>query len=727
MQPHAPSPVANPPSAEPRLRLSSWIIIAVASAVLVTTLVLVAVIDAFARNYARQEAGERLKQLAWQMRDSLNRGLAERLVDLRVLSQLDQISGARHPTEVRRIFNELQQAFPHYAWIGLAETDGTVFAASQGMLEGKNVGGRDWFRQGSKAPFTGDYHPAVLLQNKLPDVGEPWRFVDLALPARRSDGSIRGVLGVHLSWSWARELGAQLLGPTKNDFAAEVLIVRSDSQVLLGPKNLLEKPLRVDSVRLALQGKSGATLEDWPDGQRYFTGYVRQRLDQAGPTLGWVILVRQPEPVALAAFVELRRQILLIAVAVGLALLLASALVVRRLALPLKTLTKAITGGKLRDPQFVIPATDAYKEAYVLSRTLAELIDNERQQRAELLRLNDTLEHKVAERIDELQTLANDLGNSLVAQQHIQRTLQQSEAELKAILTNAHEAFIAIDHSGCLVEWNAQAEVLFGWSRDEVLGRRLEETIIPPEHRDAHRRGLEHYLRTGEGSVINQRLELTAQKRDGSIIPVEFSIGHVAREQGHLFIAFMQDISARKALQQLLESQALEDTLTGLPNRRSFLRTLPEAMARARRNGQPLAVMFLDLDGFKGVNDTHGHDNGDLVLREFARRIAGQLRVTDTVARLAGDEFTVILEGLQNGGSDAEQVGRKILAAAREPFALTDCDVTLSSSIGIALHQPRDDGSADMLLRRADEAMYIAKHSGKNQLHLAAAPQETTP
>ena len=301
----------------------------------------------------------------------------------------------------------------------------------------------------------------------------------------------------------------------------------------------------------------------------------------------------------------------------------------------------------------------------------------------------------------------------------MQRTLQQSAAELKAILDNAHEAFVAIDQSGAIVEWNPQAEALFGWPREQVLGQMLENTIVPPEHRTAHRVGLQRYLQTGDGPVINQRLELTAQKRDGSIIPVEFAIGHVAREQGHLFIAFMQDISSRKAVQQLLEAQALEDALTGLPNRRSFLRSLPEAMARARRSGLPMALMFLDLDGFKGVNDTHGHDNGDLVLREFAARIASQLRVTDTVARLAGDEFTVILEGLQNGAPDAEHVGRKILALAQQPFALSDVEVQLSSSIGIALHFPGDDVDAETLLRRADHAMYNAKNAGKNQLAMA--------
>lgn len=712
-------PTADRSPSEPRLHLGNWVTLAIVSAVLLTTLALLAVLDSFAQSYARKETEERLKQLAWQMRDTLNRGLAERQIDMQVIAGLEQITDAVDPAHARNIFNSLQKAYPHYAWIGLAELDGKVFAATRGLLEGKQVDERPWFQQGRKTLSTGDYHPAVLLQQKLPDVGEPWRFVDISLPVYRADGQVRGVLGAHLSWSWARELGRNLFGPTKTHYAAEVLIVRNDSQVLLGPQDMLEKPLQVGSLTQAMQGRTGAALETWPDGKRYFTGFVRQAMDQPGASLGWTILVRQPESIAMAAFDALQQRVLLTGGLLCLGLALMSALLIRKLPAPLNTLTKAISGGDWHTSQLDIPQVGVYKEAWLLSRTLARLVDNERQQSQQLQQLNTSLEQKVAERTTELQTLANDLGNALVVQQNMQRTLQQSEAELKAILHNAHEAFVAIDHSGCIVEWNPQAEALFGWPREQALGQQLEQTIIPQQYRASHNRGLAEFLRSGHGPMLNQRLELSAQKRNGDIFPVEFSIGHVAREQGHLFIAFMQDISVRKAMQHLLESQVFEDTLTRLPNRRAFLKTLPEAMARARRSNSAMAVMFLDLDGFKAVNDLYGHDSGDEVLREFARRIVNSVRSTDSVARLAGDEFTVILEGLQQPEADAAQLGQKILLAAQRPFELAQASVTLSSSIGIALFHPDATFSADLLLQQADQAMYAAKRAGKNQWRLA--------
>jgi diguanylate cyclase (GGDEF)-like protein len=146
---------------------------------------------------------------------------------------------------------------------------------------------------------------------------------------------------------------------------------------------------------------------------------------------------------------------------------------------------------------------------------------------------------------------------------------------------------------------------------------------------------------------------------------------------------------------------------------------LPEALARSARSGKPLAVFFLDLDGFKSVNDRYGHDAGDELLRILAQRIVATVRRTDTVARLAGDEFVVVLELLSHA-DDALDVAAKLLPALGHPFALEAATVTLSGSIGIALHDPASRESPDALLARADHAMYEAKHGGKNRYRIAA-------
>jgi diguanylate cyclase (GGDEF)-like protein len=150
------------------------------------------------------------------------------------------------------------------------------------------------------------------------------------------------------------------------------------------------------------------------------------------------------------------------------------------------------------------------------------------------------------------------------------------------------------------------------------------------------------------------------------------------------------------------------------------MEALPEAMQRARRIDKPCAVMFLDMDGFKGINDTYGHEEGDELLRQFGARIVEAVRKTDTVARLAGDEFVVILEMLADA-DDAAAKGSSLLPALQRPFELKTATVTLSASIGIAVHMPGDAHDIDRLLARADRAMYAAKREGKNRVALETA------
>uniref|UniRef100_UPI00210E8123 GGDEF domain-containing protein n=1 Tax=Chitinolyticbacter albus TaxID=2961951 RepID=UPI00210E8123 len=189
------------------------------------------------------------------------------------------------------------------------------------------------------------------------------------------------------------------------------------------------------------------------------------------------------------------------------------------------------------------------------------------------------------------------------------------------------------------------------------------------------------------------------------------------------------DITALKTAQAKMERMAQEDTLTGLPNRRAIMKRIAEAFARQQRHGKPLVLMFLDLDGFKGVNDQRGHDAGDEALREFARRLVASVRTTDTVARLGGDEFTVLLEDVTSARHDAVLIADKVVNAMQRPITLEGGQsVRLTTSIGIALHEPADPVTVDELLDRADAAMYVAKRAGKNRYVIADqhGPREHT-
>jgi diguanylate cyclase (GGDEF)-like protein len=192
----------------------------------------------------------------------------------------------------------------------------------------------------------------------------------------------------------------------------------------------------------------------------------------------------------------------------------------------------------------------------------------------------------------------------------------------------------------------------------------------------------------------------------------------VRSEDAHLrALKTLNDQLEGTVAQRTAELQALlmRDVLTNLPNRRAIMQILPEALDRAARSGRPCAVLFLDLDGFKAINDTHGHEEGDELLRQFGARVQQAVRKTDTVARLAGDEFVVVLE-LLTDAPDANDKARQLIAVLQLPYQLTAVTVNVSASIGVALHQPDDVRDLTALLARADAAMYAAKRRGKNQV-----------
>ena len=339
-----------------------------------------------------------------------------------------------------------------------------------------------------------------------------------------------------------------------------------------------------------------------------------------------------------------------------------------------------------------------------------------------LAALRQQLEQRVHERTLELQQAHDRLAVALQQGQLAARSLATREAELVAIIRNAPDAYISMDESGRVTEWNRQAEEMLGWERAEALGQPLDLIIIPEALREAHRHGLKRYLKTGMGKVLNQRVELAALRRDGTEVPVEIRITALPSDNGQLFCAFLTDITERKRLQAFLLAQALRDPLTGLPNRRALNDRLPEAIARAKRSGQAVAVLFMDLDGFKAVNDRLGHQRGDTLLQQFAERVSTCIRRSDTLARLAGDEFVVLLEGMADPDNDPLSVARKILDKASQPFDLDEgVQGHIGASIGIAVYRRGDPEDADLLLQAADERMYRAKAEGKGQAWMVAS------
>lgn len=320
--------------------------------------------------------------------------------------------------------------------------------------------------------------------------------------------------------------------------------------------------------------------------------------------------------------------------------------------------------------------------------------------------LQRTLEQRVEERTEAVRVMA--------AKMH------DREQQMRSILQHANDAFICIDADGVILEWNRKAEELFGWSTQEAIGLRIEETIIPPELRSAHGSSLSRSaLGTSESKTVNRRVELPAMTRTGERLPVEISLGAVPHGDEMLYCAFIHDISERKALLGSLEQQARQDPLTGLPNRRELMAELPKAMARADRSRQPFGVLFLDLNGFKAINDTLGHEIGDRVLCGFATQLLAGVRDTDMVVRLGGDEFVVMFEGLKAPVVDAE-IMTLLIDRLNEPLVLDNRVIPVTASIGMHIYEPDSDITPEQLLCRADEAMYADKRAQRRLCQAAA-------
>jgi diguanylate cyclase (GGDEF)-like protein/PAS domain S-box-containing protein len=298
------------------------------------------------------------------------------------------------------------------------------------------------------------------------------------------------------------------------------------------------------------------------------------------------------------------------------------------------------------------------------------------------------------------------------------RQLEQREAELVAILEHTNDAYVCMDQAGVISVWNRKAELTFGWSRAEVLGRSIDQVLLPPPSRQ--RAGSRRYLASRLPRLLGLRLELPALCKDGRTIPVELHIHAIHLDHKTTYNAFLHEISERKAREGIRERQALQDPLTGLLNRRALMEALPDVMTQVRAQGDSLALLFIDLDGFKQLNDSLGHEAGDQLLEAVAERLRGAVRASDAVFRLAGDEFTVLLKQVKNLGH-ARLAAEKVLEAINRPIAIEHSILHMQASIGVALFDESVACSATQLLKQADSAMYVAKRSGRNRVHTLEA------
>ena len=284
--------------------------------------------------------------------------------------------------------------------------------------------------------------------------------------------------------------------------------------------------------------------------------------------------------------------------------------------------------------------------------------------------------------------------------------VRESELKYRSVTQSANDAIISADGRGVILSWNKGAKAIFGYAEEEVSGKPMT-LLLSERDREAHLEGLKQVQATGDWGTVGATVELHGLRKDGSEFPLELSLATWKTSEETFYSAIIRDITERKQAEARLAELAYYDFLTGLPNRRQFMELLDQALGRSRRTGTLLAILFLDLDSFKLVNDSLGHPMGDLVLKTMAVRLTGCVRKTDSVARMGGDEFMFILEKISSP-NDASAVAQKLLETVALPLKLEGHDIFMTASIGIVIY-PWDNQDRDVLIQYADTAMYAAK------------------
>jgi diguanylate cyclase (GGDEF)-like protein/PAS domain S-box-containing protein len=314
-------------------------------------------------------------------------------------------------------------------------------------------------------------------------------------------------------------------------------------------------------------------------------------------------------------------------------------------------------------------------------------------------------------------------GLFIMVEDITERKKHEESLQLANLLyQNSSQGMMVTDAEGKILSVNPAFSQLSGYAEYEVIGRQAYQLTSGREDMDFYTRMHDAIAETGQWEG-----ELWHQHKNGEqyLVWLRYNTVYDKNNKPFRYVALFSDITKKKASEELVWRQANFDALTGLPNRRKFHEHLRLEMKKTDRSRLPMALVFVDLDYFKEINDTLGHDKGDLLLKEVAVRLTQCVRGTDTVSRLGGDEFTVILSELRNS-SDVVRIAQEILAKMTAPFTLGEDIAHISSSIGITLY-PDDGASAEVLMKNADQAMYAAKQQGRNRFnYFAPFMQEAT-
>lgn len=646
-------------------------------AMALVSIVLSVILSYYAANLSRhqieREMGESFARRAQDIVDVLDRGMFERYREVQIAASLDDIRNPHVAIDKKReILEKLQSTFNAYAWVGICDAEGRGLVGTGKYLEGKDLSKRPWCTKGRSKPFVGDVHDALLLSKILPNPsGEMFYLVDVAAPVIDQAGKSQGVLCGHIFWKWTEETL-----DSRKTAGIEILLLSRDGLVLAGPEQGRSEMAKLAPRTwrdIAAKPARGTLLDRWQNDKEYLIGYAQDAGYRTYPGLGWVALVRQDAATAFAPARALQQRILLAGVLLGVFFTLFGAWIARRIATPISHITAAaekIAAGHL---EYDAPGFGGDDEVAHLSSAI--------------------------------HTMVHNLTREILERKNAEQQLRLSAA----VFANNSEAIVITDARNNIVLVNDAFSRISGYGADEVIGRNPRMFASGRMNDQFYRDMWEALLKKDGWSG-----ELWNARKNGEIFPEWMILSVVRDDSGQIInhIAIYSDITERKKEEEQVQFLASHDVLTQLPNRFLLNDRLEQAMAFAERNGGKIGVMFLDLDHFKNINDSLGHDIGDLLLQQVAQRMEAVFRRTDTIARLGGDEFVAVLSEIRSE-NEAATMAEHLLEAFDANFVVNDHQLTITPSIGISIY-PDDGDSSVSMMRNADIAMYRAKAQGRN-------------
>ncbi len=632
----------------------------------------------------RRREGEHAREKALGLVRTITRDQAHAMESARqILITLGQLPDVRRRdgAACSRVLAGVWKQYPRYANLGAVAPDGTVFCSAVPMgEERRNASDNRWFRQAAqeRGLVVSGFHFGGITGKAV---------LTTAYPVVNGRGELQAVLFASLDLVWLNRIVAEAELPPGSVLAVidpfgTILAHFPDPDIWVGTA-ADEAPI----VRAALADPR-AGVADIPgiDGRLRLFAYAP--LDEAAPITGARVLVGIPPDVAYAETERMLWRNLLGLGAVAILAFVAAwwgsdAFLLRRLR-ALVAATRRLAAGDLRARSGPAQGSPELRE---LSRAFDDM--------------------------------ATSLEARQVEAERSQRALHDSAVRFQRVVESNLIGILFWDGTGRITESNDVFLRMTGYTRADIQAGAISwKSITPEEYRRLDDQALGEIAQHGACAPYEKKCLC----KDGSALPVLVGAS-LLEGQPDRGVGFMLDIAERKRAEERLNYLAHHDVLTGLPNRILFRERLQRAIVAADRYERLVGVLFLDLDGFKTINDTLGHEAGDQLIKAVAERLTGCVRAGDTVSRLSGDEFTIVLADMLHV-DHAARVAGKILEIFNTPFYISDHELFITASIGITLY-PIDDQNAEGLLQNADVAMYRAKETGRNSYQFYAAEMTT--